>query len=84
MSQYETRMTLPEWVMTHSNFARGLDDVRSGRPFDAEIHDGWEYERGRLFGAIAPRNMRLLTRAKNLNTKALKLYIAARHRGLIL
>ena len=69
--------------MRHPHFASGLDDIRAGRPFADHIADEyWAYERGRLFGAIAPRSMPLFTNDR-LNPKAVSLYEAASQRRLI-
>jgi hypothetical protein len=57
-------------IMLHPHFARGLDDIRAGRPFADHVADEyWAYERGRLFGAIAPRSMPLFIGGR-LNPKA--------------
>lgn len=70
-------------IMRHPNFARGLADIRAGRQFDTLIDDDyWAYERGRLFGAIAPKSMSLFI-GKKLNPRALALYEAASKRKLI-
>jgi len=70
-------------IMRHPYFTRGLDDIRAGRPFADHITDEyWAYERGRLFGAIAPPAMKLFVRGR-LNPKALVLYRAASERRLI-
>jgi hypothetical protein len=54
-------------VMRHPTFARGLDDIRTGRGFSADVEDDfWAYERGRLFGAIAPLSLSLFN-GKRLN-----------------
>lgn len=63
-------------------FAFGLDAIRSGRPFDADIDD-WSYDRGRLFGAIAPFTMPLRIEDK-INPKAVRLYEAAAKRGYLI
>ena len=81
--QVETSIISTKTVMRHPNFARGLDDIRTGRPFADDIDDHlWAYERGRQFGAVAPRSMSLLD-GKRLNPKALQLFVAAVHRGFI-
>jgi hypothetical protein len=70
--------------MRHPHFARGLDDIRAGRAFADDVDDDyWAYERGRLFGAIAPLSMPLFD-DKRLNPKAVKLFVAASDRGFIL
>ena len=70
-------------IMRHPHFAQGLNDIRAGRPFNADmVDDYWAYERGRLFGAIAPLTMPLFV-GKKINPKALALYDAAFNRKLI-
>jgi hypothetical protein len=69
--------------MRHPNFARGFSDIRAGRAFNPDVDDHlWAYERGRLFGAIAPLTMQLHN-GKALNPKAIALCDAAFDRGLI-
>jgi hypothetical protein len=71
-------------IMLHPQFARGLDDIRNGRPFaDCAADPYWSYERGRLFGKVAPRDMPLFD-GNQLNFKAIQLFQAAYDRGLIL
>jgi hypothetical protein len=59
-------------IMRSTNFRRGLEDARAGRaPRFDELDDVfWSYERGRLFGFIAPLSMQLFVAGK-LNPKAL-------------
>jgi len=74
----QTGTCSPMTIMLHPHFARGLDDIRAGRSFADDVHDNyWAYERGRLFGAIAPSSMPLFD-GKRLNPKAVRLFIAAR------
>ncbi len=87
----EQAATLPastKMIMSDPAFADGLDDIRAGRPFDPDcrrvpINDDWAYERGRLFGAIAPLNMPLKVDGK-LNPKAVRLCEAAFARMYVL
>lgn len=58
-------------IMSRREFRRGFDDVRAGVQFNPN-NDSWDYERGRLFGCIAPLNMPLYINGK-LNPKAVKL-----------
>lgn len=82
--QVETGTCSTESIMLHPHFARGLDDIRAGRRFADDLDDDlWAYERGRLFGAIAPTSMPLFL-GKRLNPKAVRLYHAASERELIL
>ena len=68
-------------VMASPDFETGLSDVRRGIPFDWR-NGSWEYERGRLFGHIAPLTMPLRIGSK-LNPKAVTLCDAALRRKLI-
>jgi hypothetical protein len=71
-------------IMLHPQFARGLDDIRNERPFADNADDPyWSYERGRMFGRIAPRDMPLFD-GNQLNFKAILLFQTAYDRGLIL
>jgi hypothetical protein len=82
--QVKTSPCSTEAIMRHPHFARGLDDIRAGRPFADDVDDGyWAYERGRLFGAIAPLAMKLFV-GDRLNPKAVRLFEAADERGFIL
>jgi hypothetical protein len=80
----ETRACCAVSIMRHPHFARGLDDIRTGQPFADHILDQYlAYERGRLFGCVAPRSMPLFIRGR-LNEKAVRLFNAAGERMLIL
>jgi hypothetical protein len=68
--------------MSHPGFELGLYEVRNGKPFDTRI-DFWEYERGRLFGCIAPTDLPLKINGR-LNPKAVALCAAALDRRLII
>ena len=82
--QIRTSYTTTTAIMRHPNFARGLAEIRDGRPFNANVVDSpWAYERGRLFGAIAPLSMQLFTNGKSLNPKAIALFDAAFDRKYI-
>lgn len=71
-------------IMAHPQFARGLDDIRNGRPFTDSADDPyWSYERGRMFGSVAPRDMPLFD-GNQLSFKAMWLFQAAYDRRLIL
>ena len=69
--------------MASPAFELGLNDVRRGIPFDWRINE-WEYERGRLFGHIAPPDMPLRIGGGRLNPKALALCDAAIKRKLVI
>lgn len=75
--------------MASPEFKRGLDDVRKGVSFDWRVggrngaNGAWDYERGRLFGHIAPLDMPLRIGGK-LNPKAVALCSAAFDRKLII
>jgi hypothetical protein len=70
-------------IMRHPHFSRGLEDVRTGKAFADSVQDEyWAYERGRLFGTIAPPSMPLFVDGR-LNKKAVRLFEAASTRALI-
>ena len=83
--QVETRPTNTSAIMRSADFLRGVDDVRAGRPpsFDEQMEDSWGYERGRLFGRVAPIQMPIMIKGR-LNPKAVALLDAAFDRGLVL
>jgi hypothetical protein len=82
--QVATGICSPITIMKHPHFERGLDDIRAGRALADDADDNyWAYERGRQFGAIAPRSMPLFD-GKRLNPKAVRLFSTAIKRGLIL
>lgn len=80
--QVRTRPVTLHSIVGSKEFARGLDEVRHGLPFDADNGD-WDYERGRCFGFIAPIDMPLRI-GRKLNPKALKLAEAAFTRKLLI
>jgi hypothetical protein len=83
MDQVRTEFVSVKTIMRKPEFARGLEDVRNGRAPDFDSDDEyWAYERGRLFGRIAPVTMPLRIQRK-LNPKAVALYRAAIKRRLI-
>ena len=69
--QADTRGVSLRSIVASREFARGLDEVRKGLPFNPD-NDRWNYERGRAFGFIAPLDMPLRI-GNALNPKALKL-----------
>jgi hypothetical protein len=79
--QIETIETTAAHIMSSAAFELGLSDVRRGIPFDWR-NGAWEYERGRLFGHIAPLDMAVRIGGK-LNPKAVALLEAAIERKLV-
>jgi hypothetical protein len=79
--QADTRRVSIRSIVASREFARGLNEVRNGRPFDPDSDD-WNYERGRAFGFIAPVDMPLRI-GTVLNPKALRLADAAFSRKLL-
>jgi hypothetical protein len=79
--QASTRLVTTRKILTSVEFARGVDEVRRGLPFDPD-NDSWNYERGRHFGRIAPVNMPLRI-GRKINPKALALAEAAFDRKLL-
>jgi hypothetical protein len=67
-----------ESIMRRKLFRLGVDDVRHGRNprFDEEaisVDEYWGYERGRMFGVLAPRSMPV-TVEKKLNPEAVRFF----------
>ena len=56
--QADTCISNVRSVVSSREFARGLAEVRSNLPFNAD-DDDWGYERGRAFDLIAPLNLPL-------------------------
>jgi hypothetical protein len=83
-TQVPTRLTSTATVMSRPDFQSGFEEVRAGqRPRFDDFYDRyWSYERGRLFGCIAPTSMPLFIGGR-LNPKAVALCEAATDRGLI-
>jgi hypothetical protein len=85
--QVVTSCCSSERIMRHPNFAKGVMDRRTGRPFDTKAEDNlWAYERGRQWATIAPMDMPVFVKEKNrlkLNPKAVRLFSAASDRGYI-
>jgi len=73
--QARTRRVTFRSIVASKEFARGLEEVRNGLPFNPD-NDDWDYERGRCFGFIAPLDLPLRI-GRALNPKALKLAEAA-------
>jgi hypothetical protein len=81
----EQRETVPatiEDIMRTAAFSEGVNDFRNRRPprFDGFVDDvdkgaDWDYERGRHFAALAPRQLQIrLPGKKTLNPKAVAFY----------
>jgi hypothetical protein len=82
--QASTRSVSIRGIVKSYEFARGLDEVRRGLPFNPDNSD-WDYERGRCFGFIAPLDMPLwIGDGAMLNEKALRLARAAFSRRLLI
>jgi hypothetical protein len=80
--QARTRGASIRDIVASKQFARGLEEVRAGRPFNPD-NGSWDYERGRCFGFIAPLDMPLRI-GRALNPKAVKLAEAAFDRKLLI
>ncbi len=65
--------------MSQSAFALGVRDARAGLPYHAGYDNGWDvdsqwdYERGRQWARLAPRDMPLRCNGK-LNPEAIGFY----------
>jgi hypothetical protein len=80
--QVRERRVTTRSIVASKDFARGVEEVRRGEPFNPDI-DSWSYERGRCFGLIAPLDMPLRIRGA-LNPKALALAERAFDRKLLI
>jgi hypothetical protein len=80
--QADTGFTSIRRIVASSEFARGVEEVRNGLPFNPD-NDDWNYERGRCFGFIAPLDMPVRI-GSALNPKAVKLAEAAFARKLLI
>jgi len=82
VKQARTRGVSIRDIVASKEFARGLEEVRNGLPFNPD-NGSWNYERGRCFGFIAPLDMPLRI-GRKLNPKALALAEAAFKRKLLI
>ena len=55
--QARTRRVSTRDIVASKEFARGLDEVRNGLPFNPD-NDSWNYERGRDRGHLSARQYR--------------------------
>jgi hypothetical protein len=59
--QIPTRAVTLRWIMRQPTFALGVADARAARPLrenvDWDTDAAWNYERGRVFGTLAPRSI---------------------------
>ena len=86
MKQVRTSRTSTLAIMRRPEFGRGFEETRTGLPARYDDHDDddyWAYERGRMFGYIAPLSMPLRINGK-INPKALALCEAAFSRKLLI
>ena len=86
MKQVRTSRTSTLAIMRRPAFDCGFEEVRAGLPARYDDHDDddyWAYERGRMFGYIAPLSMPLRINGK-INPKALALCEAAFSRKLLI
>ena len=81
MAQTRTTSVTLRFIMSRRKFMLGVQDLRAGRDFHADYdswpEDQWPYEQGRLWAAVAPRNMPVKINGK-VNPKAMDVYV--RHR----
>ena len=82
-AQIPMRRTTAEKILSHPNAARGLSEVRHGRPFDWTIEDRfWAYERGRQLAYLVPTDMPLMIEGR-VNPTVAKVFELAYERKLI-
>jgi hypothetical protein len=77
MAQAQTTSVSLSWIMSRRKFMLGVEDRRAGRDFhrdyDSWPEDQWPYEQGRLWAAVAPRDMPVKIKGK-VNPKAVDVY----------
>jgi hypothetical protein len=62
-------------IMATRAFARGVAEVRAGRPPDFDRNNwDWEYERGRQWATVAPKDMPLKI-GRSLNLAAIQIFL---------
>jgi hypothetical protein len=71
--QADTEVVSTAAIMRHPSFLRGVQEYRARKRPQFECND-WEYEYGRQFAAIAPRNLKLFTASGALNRIAVAIY----------
>lgn len=72
-----------EHIMRDPAFALGAADVRAGLPFRQQYdrwdtNSQWNYERGRAWGLLAPRHIKIRSRDGKLNPSAVGCFKQAR------
>jgi hypothetical protein len=69
--QADTRPVSTRTIMRSIGFRWGVNDYRTGHPFRDDVPPSWDwdYERGRQFAAVAPKDMPLKINGR-LNPKA--------------
>jgi hypothetical protein len=77
--QVPTTGVTAEWIMKQRTFGFGVADTRAGLPprADFDCWDGdaqWSYERGRVWGLLAPRNVQV-RRAGKVTREALLWFV---------
>jgi hypothetical protein len=80
----KTKTCTTESILRHPLFARGLADVREGRPFNVDDDYAWEYGRGRQFGALVPLDFPVFDDDGKLSAVAVEVYRVASRRRWIL
>jgi hypothetical protein len=77
--QIPTRPVTREEIMGQPQFVLGVADARAGRRYRADYdlwttNGQWNYERGRMWATLAPRNVPLKTSDGKINVTALRYY----------
>jgi hypothetical protein len=82
--QVPTQSATLKWIMSSRKFLLGVEDVRAGRGYHPDydcwpdVDDQWNYERGRMWGALAPRDVPVKFGSK-VNPKAIRLFVRYRN-----
>ena len=77
--QIPTRPVTIQEIMGQPQFVLGVADARAGRRYRADydlwtVNGQWNYERGRMWATLAPRNVPLKNGDGKINVAALRYY----------
>jgi hypothetical protein len=72
--QAETELVSVASIMRSPAFLRGVEEYRARKRPDFDQENNWQYERGRQWAAIAPRDLAITTPSGRLNRKALAIF----------
>lgn len=85
MSQIKTKVVTVRSVMGSAEFVRGFKDGKNHAPWpkdSLDLKDGWNYERGRMYGVLYPGIPP--KRGRQVDNRALFLFVDAVNSGAII